>query len=391
MNLDIRTMMVMVAVLNFLFSALLALAGLHAGSIRGMRHWAQASLCIGLALISSYIEVTPPGDAWIIVSGATLMGAGIGLQFNGIRAFKSGRCDKRIPWLMGGLMLISSFWFVILHPDIHARVIANSLIFGLGCAACARELFIRIEQPLRTAYWFTGSAFGLIAITFLVRAVVVFSSPADTYRLYASIPINPVTFFIGSLAQTCLAFGFVLMLNYQLATNLQKLASRDALTGALNRRSLEEEAARLWARCLRTGDTLAIMMLDVDHFKSINDRHGHQTGDEVLRRLAAIAQGSIRSDDYFARYGGEEFCILLPSTTEEEAWVLAERLRQRYAEMKMEFNGAYLDSTISIGVADSSQIGQELASLIAAADQAMYRAKQAGRNRVIMHSAPNKS
>jgi len=128
------------------------------------------------------------------------------------------------------------------------------------------------------------------------------------------------------------------------------------------------------------------MMIDVDHFKTINDRCGHQVGDTVLRRLADFAQASIRGDDYFARYGGEEFCILLPSTTEEEARVLADRLCQAYAALTMEFGGEVLHSTISIGVADSNHAGLEFYALVTAADQALYRAKQEGRNRVVTHS-----
>lgn len=315
------------------------------------------------------------------------MAAGIGLQFNGIQAFKTGRCNRYIPWLLAGVVFIQSIWFVILHPDIHARVVVNSLLFAIGNAACARVLFIPIAQPLRTAYWFTGASFAVVATMFLARAAIVFLAQPDTYSLYAQTPINPATFFIGSMAQMCMAFGLVLMLNYRLAADLQKQASTDMLTGALNRRSMEQEAVRLSARCTRTGDTLAVMMIDVDHFKSINDRYGHPVGDEVLRRLAVVAQKTIRSDDYFARYGGEEFCILLPSTLEKDAWILADRLRQIYAAMVMEFGDVALSSTISIGVSDSIHAGVEFASLIAAADQAMYRAKQEGRNRVVMHSA----
>jgi predicted signal transduction protein with EAL and GGDEF domain len=175
-------------------------------------------------------------------------------------------------------MVVGSIWLVVLHPDIHARVIANSLVFALSNAACAYALFIRIEQPLRTAYWFTGTSFAVVAIMFLAWAIIIFLSPANTYTLYSQVPINPVSFFIGSIAQMCLAFGFVLMLNYRLAEDLQKLAANDALTGALNRRSLEQEATRLSARCTRTGDTLALMMIDVDHFKSINNRYGSSGG-----------------------------------------------------------------------------------------------------------------
>ncbi|HEY8035501.1 MAG TPA: GGDEF domain-containing protein [Methylobacter sp.] len=387
MNLDIRTMMVMISALCLMFSGLLTLAGLHAGKIRGMQHWAMGSLCIGLGLgFSYYIQQKSSDSTWVLVFGATLVAAGVGLQFNGIQAFKKDRCNGYIPWLLAGLVFIQSIWFVILHPDIHARVIANSLVFALSNAACAYALFIRIEQPLRTAYWFTGASFAVVTVTFLARAIVVFLAPADTYGLYSQVTINPASFFIGSMAQMSLAFGFVLMLNYRLAADLQKLAASDALTGALNRRSLEQEAARLSARCTRTGDTLALMMIDVDHFKSINDRYGHPVGDEVLKHLTAVAQKTIRGDDYFARYGGEEFCILLPSTLEKDAWILADRLRQIYAEMVMEFDGEVLNSTISIGVSDSLHAGVEFASLVAAADQAMYRAKQEGRNRVVLHS-----
>jgi diguanylate cyclase (GGDEF)-like protein len=386
MNLDSRTMMVMMSALILLFSGLLTLAGLHAGNTRGVQHWALGGLCIGLGLGFSYPQQELPGSSWVLVLGATLAATGIGLQFNGIQAFKTGLCNKYIPWMLAGLVFIQSIWFVILHPDIHSRVVANSLVFALCNAACARALFIRIEQPLRTAYWFTGGSFAVVAMMLLLRAAIVFLSPANTYGLYSQAPINPATFFIGSMAQMCLAFGFVLMLNYRLSADLQKLALSDALTGALNRRSLEQEAARLSARCTRTGDALAIMMIDVDHFKSINDRYGHPVGDEVLRRLAAVAQKTIRSDDYFARYGGEEFCILLPSTIEKDAWILADRLRQNYAALIMEFGGDVLRSTISIGVSDSIHAGLEFSSLVAAADQAMYRAKQEGRNRVVMHS-----
>lgn len=388
MNLDIRTMMVMFSALCLMFSGLLTLAGLHAGKIRGMQHWAMGSLCIGLGLgFSYYIQQKSSDSTWVLVFGATFVGAGIGLQFNGIQAFKKGCCNGYIPWLLAGLVFIQNIWFVILHPDIHSRAIANSLIFALSNAACAYALFVRAEQPLRTAYWFTGASFAVVTVTFLIRAIIVFLAPADSYGLYSKITINPVSFFIGSMAQMSLAFGFVLMLNYRLAADLQKLAASDALTGALNRRSLEQETARLSARCIRTGDTLALMMIDVDHFKSINDRYGHPAGDEVLKRLTAIAHKTIRGDDYFARYGGEEFCILLPSTLEKEAWILADRLRQIYAETVMEFDGEILNSTISIGVSDSLHAGIEFSSLVAAADQALYRAKQEGRNRVVLHSS----
>lgn len=387
MSLDLRTMMLMISVLTLLLSGLLALAGLHAGNIRGVRLWALASLCYSLASFITFAHLTPTSSGWLIVLVVVLLVAGNGLQFSGIQAFKEERIDWRIPLLVVGVVFVQSVWFTVLHPDADARAIANSLVFALINAICARALLIRIEQPLRTAYWFTGASFALLAAAFLARAATIFQAPPGTFvGLSSQVPFFPVRFLASSLLLMCVTFGFILMLNYRLITDMQKIALRDGLTGALNRRSLEEEAIRLRARCTRTGDTLAIMMIDVDHFKLINDRCGHQVGDKVLQRLTAVAQASIRSDDYFARYGGEEFCILLPSTTEGEAKVLADRLCQAYAALAMEFGGEVLRSTISIGIADSNHVGLEFRALVAAADQALYRAKQEGRNRVVAHS-----
>ena len=388
MDLDIRTIMVMIAMMTLMFGVLLELAGLHAGNIRGVRQWAVANLCFSLGLSLAYFYTQPTaGYGWAVVAGATLVAMGIGLQFTGIQAFKEQRIDWRVVLLMVGLVFLLNLWFAVIRPDVAARAIGNSLLFAIGNAASARALLIRIEPPLRTAYWFTGLCFALLVLLLLTRAAMIWISPPGTYWLYANMPVNPTLFFIACIVQLCVTFGFVLMLNYRLFMDIQKLASRDVLTGAFNRRRLLEEAGRQRARWSRTGETLSIMMIDVDRFKSINDRYGHPIGDEVLRRLVAIAQTSIRPDDYLARYGGEEFCILLPSTTEQAALVVAERLRENYAAMTLDLADKTLKSTVSIGVADSTHAGFEFASLVAAADEALYRAKQQGRNRVVAHSS----
>ncbi|HEU4708165.1 MAG TPA: GGDEF domain-containing protein [Methylophilaceae bacterium] len=275
----------------------------------------------------------------------------------------------------------------MLHPDVNVRSMANSLLFAIVYTACARELLISVESPLKTAYWFTGISFAIFAALMWFRVVNILLVQPDADGLFIDIPLNQVSFFITSIIQLCVTFGFVLMLNYRLVLDLQKIASRDVLTGAFNRRRLEEEAERLRVRCLRMGESLAIMMIDIDDFKLINDRYGHPAGDEVLRHLVAISLASIRADDYFARYGGEEFCILLPNSTEKEALVLAERLRRTCEATTAVFNGKTLSSTVSIGVADSTSASLEFPSLVSAADQALYSAKQAGKNRVAAYSA----
>ena len=387
MSLDIRTIIVMFALLALMFACLLALAGLHTRNMSGVRRWSLANISFALGLgLAFFYDTRTPGHDWAVVLGSTFMGTGIALQLSGIQGFKRKRTDWRLAALFVGMAFGQSLWFTVIHPEVSARSIANSLLFAVGYLASARALLIRTELHLRTAYWFTGLSFACLVAVMVARAAVIFSSAPGSYGLYAQVPLNPWSFFTALMLQLCVTFGFILMMNSRLIAEIQDLASVDALTGAFNRRRLEEEAVRLLARCERTGDTLAIMMLDVDHFKAVNDRHGHPAGDEVLRRLAGVAQTSLRKDDFFARYGGEEFCILLLSTTEREAHLLAERLRRSYEEMTVLFGGYALRSTVSIGVADSIDAGLGYASLIAAADRALYRAKKDGRNRVVSHS-----
>ncbi len=382
MGLDIRTMVVMTSLLALMLAGLLALASMHSGNIRGIRHWAMAETCIGLGLGVSFAQIRP-GSGWPILFGAFMMVVGLNLQLAGINAFQGKM--PRWRWMVVSIVLLVAVdvWFAIIHPDVVSRAVANSLIFAAISFACAKALLIDAEPPLRTAYRLTGGSFVLLAVLFVARAGFVFSVPAGGYGIYAPLLINPVTFFIGSIIQLTLAFGFVLMMNYKIASDLQTLATRDSLTGTLNRRSLEEEFSRLSALYSRTGGVLSVMMVDVDHFKRVNDRHGHLVGDRVLRQLASMAQGTIRKQDYLARYGGEEFCILMPATSEHDAGLMAERLRQIYAATPMNADDGVIYSTISIGVADSTQAGLEFSKLIVAADKALYKAKQTGRNRVV--------
>jgi len=390
MGLDLHTIFVLLSILALMFSGLLMLAGLHAGGIKGIKQWALANLliCLGLGT-THFFDANTPGHHWALVFAATLIATGIGLQYTGIKAFKNTPFDWRVLLLITGIAVCQNLWFVVVNPDINARSIANSLLFAIVYGACARELLIHVESPLRTAYWFTGISFAVFSVLMLIRVIAIALLQPGAVGLFIDIPLNQFSFFLSSLLQLCVIFGFVLMLNYRLVSDLQQVASRDVLTGAFNRRSLEEEAKRLMAHSVRTGDNLAVMMIDIDDFKLINDKYGHPAGDEVLRRLVSISEAAIRAGDYFARYGGEEFCILLPSTTEVDAVILAERLRKTFQAEGIKFDGEVLSSTISIGVADSETAGFEISSLISAADQALYLAKQEGKNRVAAYSMMN--
>jgi diguanylate cyclase (GGDEF) domain len=163
---------------------------------------------------------------------------------------------------------------------------------------------------------------------------------------------------------------------------LEKLAAQDSLTGAYNRRHFRILAKQAVSQARRQDRPVAVLMLDLDHFKAINDTHGHAIGDDTLKTLVAVCRGALREGDILGRYGGEEFCILLPETELGTAVTVAERLRQAVEEAVMEGADISFGITASIGVAawddDDSGIDQALNR----ADQALYQAKKAGRNRV---------
>ena len=167
-----------------------------------------------------------------------------------------------------------------------------------------------------------------------------------------------------------------------LQAQLREQAIRDPLTGLYNRRYLEETLWRELDRAGREGHPLSILMVDVDHFKRLNDTYGHPAGDEVLRTLGRLLQHHARSSDIPCRYGGEEFVVVLPDMPLEAARMRAELVRQDFADLRIAFGGAELVATLSIGVSSYPGHGNTADELIRAADLALYEAKQSGRNRV---------
>ncbi|MBC3873454.1 GGDEF domain-containing protein [Undibacterium flavidum] len=382
---DPRTVLVVWSALNILFAAILALVGMQARNVKGVRQWAMADLLVGIAL-GLISQVTYPTSPLVTVCGAILLGLGLGLIYSGIEAFEGRRCRYWIPVLLASLILLNNYFFAHIYFSPKIRIFTNFLLFGSVHALCARALFIRIEQPLRTAYWLAGTSVFLICMLTLARMINVALTPAHEIGMFTASGVNSAVFLFAALAQMSMSLAFMLMINYTLANQLNILAATDALTGLFNRRSLELHATRQLAHSKRTGECLSIMMIDVDHFKQINDHYGHQAGDEVLRRLSNLMQSIVRGNDYLARYGGEEFCILLPGTNEAQAAILAERLRRLYEDLLIPWQQHTLRSSISIGIADTEHAANDVERLIELADIALYQAKHEGRNRIARFS-----
>lgn len=170
--------------------------------------------------------------------------------------------------------------------------------------------------------------------------------------------------------------------NRLLQEQLQEQANRDPLTGLYNRRYLDDSLHREMARCLRQGEPLSLVLIDLDHFKEVNDEHGHSAGDRVINQLAKILTTLSRASDIVCRFGGEEFLVVLPGTDLEAAVARAEEYRVTFEKKTVRIEGTSLAVTLSAGVACTYR---EIMphDLIRQADQALYRAKESGRNRVV--------
>lgn len=167
---------------------------------------------------------------------------------------------------------------------------------------------------------------------------------------------------------------------------LREMAARDSLTGLYNHGYFQDAMERELQRCVRYRRPLSLVMADLDRFKSVNDRHGHQVGDRMLRKVGATFLGNVRNSDIAARYGGEEFAVILPETDIRGAGVLAERIRRAVEKIEVEDHGVTVRLTLSAGVSSyypGSDSGNK-AGIISAADKALYLSKQSGRNRITL-------
>ena len=383
MDFDPRTLAVMIVVLTFLSAGMLALVARQARNVGGVMWWAWAELLVGTGLLVALLQnVVSPWLSFVV--GNPLLVAGTAMTWGGLKIYKNEPPPVRTIVALVVASALLAWWFAIVEPMPAVRITANSLLYAVLSALAAHTLLVRVAQPLRTAYWITGSAFGIYGFAMLVRAVFIGLIDQGTSNFTAT-PVNMVTFILAAIAQLTITFGMILMVTYRMSMNMERLASLDALTGALNRRSLEQRATEVAAR--GAGRPIGVIMLDIDHFKQVNDRYGHAAGDYVLQQVTGLGRAQLRERDLFARMGGEEFCVVLAEGDEDRAVRIAERIREACAREPILFNGIDIDVRLSAGVAAGRVSGGALEDLIGQADLALYQAKQTGRNRVVAWSS----
>ena len=353
--------------------------GLRAGRDAGFAKWNQ-----GLALYAlAWLLIASRGVLSAIVGIAladALLLAGLCFQFGALIEF-SGRAAPR--WLF---IAPAPVLFAMLLP-----ILDRYVILTFATSAAYATLFtvtggyvLRLGSSAGPVRWLLAPILLASAAALLLRAGYVALDADSRPGIFAgSNAVDTLTFILMFIATVAVTFGFLIMHRERAEQALRSLAMHDALTGLLNRRAFAEQCERELARARRAGAGLAMLLLDLDHFKMVNDSFGHRVGDRVLVDLAARLKRWRRAADVVGRYGGEEFCILLPDTGAADATAVAERMRAGIAAEPL--GGVASPVTASIGVAACASTGQvDLDFLIVRADEALYEAKRAGRNRVVV-------
>jgi len=341
--------------------------------------WA-APLIVGGASLVFYTTPYWQTDAFNIVVGNLVRILSLLALWQGVRMF------LRRPVLVWPVLLVSMGWLAacLIAPiggNVVARIVIVSLHNALFCGLAAYELARRNADPLPShrPLMVTFTSFGLIM---LARACLAGAAPFP-------VGIQPVdTLWLA--VYTLLIFGhfafgailFFSMTRERREAEQRGFAMSDPLTGLMNRRAFSDFSERMNRRRAGTRRALALLVLDLDHFKSINDRYGHETGDRMLQCFAEIAERNVRPTDQLFRVGGEEFCFVLPETTIAEARAVAERIRQSLEFVSIDTALGSAETTVSIGIAATDR-DVPLDVLVAAADAALYEAKARGRNRII--------
>ena len=380
---DIRSALMVGALLTVLVGGLLLIASrsFPPSHRTSMNWWVAASMMLpGSFVFMALRDIAP---SWLTVGVSNfLVAAGFACIAISLEVFQ-GRPRRRVHlWLLVGGTVAASLALHLVVKLVAVRLAIVAALLGLILASALWNLY-RKPQPGGRSQHILGGVIVIAAAILFYRAGVMFMSPALVTELFQLSHLQVLTYAVGSALPVVASFGFLLMCTERSQRELARAAGTDYLTGAFNRRAIEEHGARAIAAARRHGMPLATLVVDIDHFKRINDQLGHAAGDQALVQVVQRIRDLLRAEDVFGRLGGEEFIVLMPATDNESALTAAERIRQNFATETLHLDGSEHRITLSIGVAALAPADQKFSQLLQRADRAMYAAKNAGRDLVM--------
>lgn len=358
------------------------LAYIHRSTVRGPTWWA-----IGIAFVAAgYFLLLPRGilpDFLTIVCANSLLVAGLLCLLTGLERFRRRRLRRRWWLVILTLTAIGLLVFTYGFPSLLARISVMGLAVSAVAIAILFELRLIARERGVPGVIFLAITFGAALAAFIVRSVASLFTERASPGLFEGSALQSAFFLFLLVVILSMSYGFLFLTAFGLQMDLDRLAHRDELTGLHNRRAFMARARAELAQAIRYGRPLSLVMLDLDHFKQINDSLGHAAGDEALVLFAQMAKESLREHDVCARIGGEEFGLLLPETATEQAALVVERLKLRLVARPLDFDGRLVTLAFSAGICALRDERQELAELLRCADRLLYQAKESGRNKIL--------
>ncbi|MBB5047392.1 diguanylate cyclase (GGDEF)-like protein [Rhodopseudomonas rhenobacensis] len=334
-----------------------------------------AALAAATALLRSVIDSPLPQ---IIGSAMMIMACCLGSM--GMDRFFGRPALWRLSLSVVGLSVMAFSYFSFVDVSIPMRIVVYSIGEAVPIMLSLRHLVWRQDkQQHHPGSRMTAAVAAAIVVVLIVRSIAALTGIGGELRVLHFNPLQAFMVLLLVFLSMMWCFGFLLMTIDRLRAEVAKLAMLDDLTGAANRRQLLQRLEEECALSRRTAGPFALLAIDLDGFKAINDSYGHATGDACLRDFTRTAQSCLRSGDLLARIGGDEFSVLLPATTLREGAMIARRLLEA---CRGTGQGTAITVSVSIGVAQWTKlVGADAERLIAAADHALYAAKKSGKNR----------
>jgi diguanylate cyclase (GGDEF)-like protein len=375
---DVRTLLVLVSVADALAAAIL-----WAGAGRRLRHgvagWIASLFCRAAACAVLAMGPVPQATAFAL-SGA-LLSLSITLQGASLLSYDS----RRLPaWVHSAMVAAVAVPFSLVGNDVPSGVLFGGIVFGtllLVLAAITYQLRASPGSIARGVLFATFAA-GSVAFYFRGVGVVLASDPLQAFIFPTA--LQSAMFVAAAASAITGTFGFMLLQKERADREALRMATMDPLTGAYNRSTFHEIAEREISRARRAGQPLSVIMVDIDHFRPVNESFGNHAGDELLQKIAELIRTALRKEDMLVRYGGEEFLVMLPEVPGPGAVVVAGRIRKAVEAEPLIVEGKSVALTVSVGVSARLDEGPEsIETLLARAEQALALAKQRGRNRVV--------
>jgi len=351
----------------------------HPNLIAGRIWMAGAFVGAGGAGASMLREVAVPLIAILVGNGLLILASC--LSWIGTRQFLG---EKR-PWLATAAITLGSLpalaLFTVWQNDIAARIVIYSIGQCIPLGFAMADLLSRREGRRTPGMMLAATAMGFVVVGDIFRAVLATTGTGGPLSFLNFNSVQSAFLLTTLFGAMVWNFGFLLMTIDRLRNEIIHLAVLDDLTGIANRRRFIQRLDEECSRSCRTGQPFTLLAIDLDGFKGINDRYGHQAGDACLRQFTDGALLRLRGHDLLARTGGDEFCVILPATGLKAAEAVARSLVESAREQWLDWEGEVLRTTVSIGLAEwSKRIGRDTGLLMALADEALYEAKHAGRD-----------